>query len=151
MRRSFAVVLVVVAVGVLGACGGRRRPRVTPTPPATADLHTPSGFTGQGSEDFCKLARDYSAQIRAVGANVTNPAQLKNVLAEVEPAVRKAVAEAPGEIKPDVEYLADAFKKIRDSLESGAQLDVATLSDPQFQTSADRVTRYGREVCGIAP
>lgn len=149
MRRSFAVVLVVMAVGVLGACGDDDSSGDTDSP--TTTVLTPSGFTGQGSEDFCKLARDYSAQIRAVGANVTNPAQLKSVLDEVEPAVRKAVSEAPGEIKPDVQYLADAFKKIRDSLESGTQLDVATLSDPQFQTSADRVTRYGREVCGIAP
>jgi ABC-type glycerol-3-phosphate transport system substrate-binding protein len=152
MRRSFAVVLVMVAIGVLGACGGDDDDvSLGDTDAATTTVLTPSGFTGQGSEDFCRLARDYSAQIRTVGANVTNPAQLKSVLDEVEPAVAKAVDEAPDEIKPDIQYLATAFKKIRDSLQSGTQIDIATLSDPQFQTSADRVTRYGREVCGIAP
>jgi hypothetical protein len=143
-----AIVLVVVALGFLGACGGDDDSTDTSSGVTST---TPSGFTGKGSGDFCKLARDYTAQIRNVGANVTNPVQLKNVLAEVEPAVAKAVADAPDEIKPDVEFLATSFKKIRDSLETGTQIDVATLSDPQFQTSADRVTRYGREVCGIAP
>jgi ABC-type glycerol-3-phosphate transport system substrate-binding protein len=148
MRRTFTIVLVLAALGVLGACGGDDS---KDTSSATPSSTTPSGFTGEGSGDFCKLARDYSAQIRTVGANVTNPAQLKNVLAEVEPAVAKAVDKAPDEIKPDIQYLANIFKQIRDSLDSGQQIDVATLSDPQFQTSADKVTRYGREVCGIAP
>ena len=148
MRRSFAAVLAMVALGALGACGSDDDGATsTSLPPST----TPSGFTGEESEDFCKLARDYSAQIRAVGANVTNPVQLKNVLADVEPAVAKAVDEAPAEIKPDIEYLAAAFKEIRNSLETGEQVNLTTLSDPRFQTSADRVTRYGREVCGIAP
>lgn len=149
MRRSITVVLVLAALGALSACGGDDDSSGGNS--STTTILTASGFTGQGSEDFCKLARDYSAQIRAVGANVTNPAQLKNVLAEVEPAVAKAVDKAPDEIKPDIQYLAKAFKTIRDSLESGTQIDIATLSDPQFQTSADKVTRYGREVCGIAP
>ncbi len=149
MRRSIAAVLAVTAIAVLGACGDGDDKASDTSSGVTST--TPSGFSGKGSEDFCKLARDYTAQIRAVGANITNPAQLKNVLAEVEPAVARAVDNAPGEIKPDIEFLASSFKKIRDSLEAGTQIDIATLSDPQFQTSADRVTRYGREVCGIAP
>ncbi len=148
MRRTFTIVLVVAALAVLGACGGDDDDGDTSSGPTST---TPSGFSGEGSGDFCKLARDYSAQITTVGANVTNPAQLKTVLDEVEPAVRKAVSEAPEEIKADVQYLADAFKKISDSLDSGQQLDIATLSDPQFQVAADRVTRYGREVCAISP
>ncbi len=148
MRRSFTVVMVMVTLGVLGACGSDDDGDTSSALPSST---TPSGFTGEDSGDFCQLARDYTAQIRSVGANVTNPAALENVLAEVEPAVAKAVDEAPGEIKPDITYLATAFKTIRDSLESGTQIDIAVLSDPQFQASADRVTRYGREVCGIAP
>jgi spermidine/putrescine-binding protein len=127
MRRSLTLVLVLVAFGTLAACSKDDSSNNT-TSASTTTILTPSGFTGQDSEAFCKLARDYSAQIRAVGANVSNPAQLKNVLAEVEPAVSKAVGEAPSEIKPDVQYLANSFKDIRDSLDKGEQLNVATLA-----------------------
>jgi hypothetical protein len=149
MRRPLAVLLLVAALAALGACGGHDSAKTSSDAAPTST--TPTGFTGKDSEEFCKLARTYSAKIRVIGANVTNPAQLKNVLAEVEPAVSKAVDEAPSEIKSDIEYLAKAFKQIRTSLDKGEQLDVALISDPQFQTSADRVSRYGVEVCGIQP
>ena len=147
MRRALSV-LVLVALGVLGACGGDdSKDSSSATPSST----TPSGFTGKDSEELCKLTRDYTAKIRAVGAAVSNPAQLRNVLAELDDAVKDAAKVAPSEIKPDIDRLLDAYSQIADDIETNPQALVALAGDQQLQASLARLLAYGQEVCGIAP
>ncbi len=123
--------------------------------PTTTVRPVDTSFTGQGSAQFCGLARTYNQRFTSVGAN-PSPAQLRTLATEGQAAISEAVTAAPAEIKRDVEVIANSFKAFLGELEK-VNFEVArvpptalqSLSAPEFQQASTRFQAYTRSVCGV--
>lgn len=150
-----------LALILLTACsGGGDNDDAAPTTTApavtAAPAHTPAPtFSGQGSAQFCGLAKTYNERFTSVGPNAT-PAQLRTVAREGQTAITEAVRTAPAEIKADIEVLVRTFTTLLTELEKVnfeiARLQPAalqSLSAPDFQASTVRFQAYLRDVCKV--
>jgi hypothetical protein len=160
MRRTLAACG--LALLVLAGCSGGDDNDAAPAPttiaaggPSTTLRTVDTNFTGQGSAEFCNLARTYNDRFTQIGANAT-PAQLRTVAREGQTAINQAVNAAPGEIKSDVQVIANAFGGLLTDLEA-VNYDVtkvtpatfARLQAPEFATSSQRFQAYMRNVCRV--
>lgn len=150
-----------LALAVTTACSSSSEKEASPSTSATSAGPTTTArpvdtsFTGQGSAQFCSLAKTYTDRFANVGA-ATTPAQLKTVVQDGRAAINDAAAAAPAEIKPDVQVIADAFGSLVNGLDK-VNYDVtkvsaeafAPLQAPQFQASSTRFQAYTTKVCGI--
>jgi alkanesulfonate monooxygenase SsuD/methylene tetrahydromethanopterin reductase-like flavin-dependent oxidoreductase (luciferase family) len=112
-----------------------------------------TAFTGQGSAEFCTLAKSYNDQSKSVGSAPQTPAAVQ----EGRRAINEAVTAAPAEIKGDVQVIAAAFTSVADAFEKAnydpAKLDVSSLQKlqtPEFQASTARFQAYLRDVCKVS-
>lgn len=153
-----------LALVLLTACSGgdddndAAAPTTTTAPPTTVAAGgstTVPSFTGQGSAQFCGLARTYNDRFTSVNPNAT-PAQLRTVAREGQTAISEAVSSAPAEIKPDIEVLARTFTALLAELEKvNFELPrlppeaLQSLSAPDFQRSTQRFQTYLRDVCKV--
>ena len=152
-----------LALLVLAGCSDGDDKDAAPAPTTTVAAGGPSttlrtvdtNFTGQGSAEFCTLARTYNDRFTQIGANAT-PAQLRTVAREGQTAINQAVNAAPSEIKGDVQVIANAFGGLLTDLET-VNYDVtkvtpatfAKLQAPEFATSSQRFQAYMRNVCKV--
>ncbi len=150
--RVLSSVLAMVALVSLAACssGDDNEESATTTTVVASTTPTTETFTGSSTSVFCTLARENSTRVSQIGGTASNPEQLAALLADVAPAVREIVAVAPPELKGDVTTLAEGFEKLLASSQEG-QLDLTVLTDPEFQTSGQRLLSYSQQVCGITP
>ena len=162
MRRTLAACG--LALLVLAGCSGGDDDTATPAPSTTAaaaggpttSLRTvDTNFTGQGSTEFCNLARTYTERSSQLGPNAT-PAQLRTVAREGQTAINQALGAAPAEIKKDVEVISTGFGGLLTELEKvnfeAARLPPAALNAltaPEFAQSSTRFQAYLRNVCGV--
>lgn len=156
-----AVVLVVLA-GCSGGGGGKSGAPSTSGPggtaangPTTTARPVDTSFTGQGSAEFCTLARTYNDRFTKVSAN-PSAAELRTLAREGQTAISQAAAAAPPEIRPDVAVISAAFTALLAELEKvnfeAAKLPVSALSllqAPEFARSTTRFQAYTRTVCGV--
>jgi hypothetical protein len=152
MRRAFSVVAVAALV-ILTACGGDDDESTSGTtvPAATPTTAAGTTFTGEGSQEFCAIARANIASVQqAVLAFASNPTDGANLLKDVAPKVRDTAARAPAEIKPAVTVLAESFEKLLDDIDAGNS-DYSAINSPEFREAAQALTSYGTQVCGIRP
>jgi len=152
-----------VALLVLAGCRGGDDDAASPGPTTAASESATSttlrtvdtNFTGQGSTQFCNLARTYNERFTQIGPNAT-PAQLRTAAREGQTAINQAVNAAPAEIKNDVQVIATALGGFLTDLEA-ANYDVnkltpatfAKLQAPEFATSSQRFQAYTRNVCKV--
>ena len=163
MRRTFAACG--LALLVLAGCSGGDDDTATSAPSTTApaaaggpttSLRTvDTNFTGQGSAEFCNLARTYTERSNQLGPNAT-PAQLRTVAREGQTAINQALNAAPAEIKNDVQIIATAFGGLLTDLEAAnyevtrvAPASFARLQAPEFATASQRFQAYVRNVCKV--
>jgi hypothetical protein len=156
MLAACSLALVVMA----GCSGGDDDDAASPTTvaapePTTTVQSTNTSFTGQGSAQFCGLARTYNERFSNVSASPT-PAELRTVTREGQTAITQAVNAAPAEIKKDVEVISTAFNGLLAELEK-VNFEVArlpptafgSLSSPEFTQATTRFNSYVRTVCGV--
>ncbi len=128
-----------------------------PAGPATTAASTSPTFTGQGSAEFCNLARTYTDRSATVGnPSAMTPAQLRTLANEGRTAITQAANTAPPEIKPDVQLIATTFTALIAELEKVnydfSRLTPATfapLQAPEFARASQRFQAYNRDVCKI--
>ena len=155
IRRTLGVCAFAV-LGLAGCSGDDNPPpnRAPASAPSTA-VSVPPSFTGQGSAQFCALAKTYNDRFTSVGPNPT-PAQLRNLMREGQATITEALNAAPEEIKADLQVLANSVTGLQAELER-VNFDVSRvppaalgqLSTPQFQAASTRFQAYTRTVCGV--
>ena len=133
------------------------------TPGTNAPVDT--NFTGKGSSKICSDAVKFSKDFAGIGTSLTgasNPDQAKQLFTQLNDALDKLVADAPKEIKADVQTVADAFKKLNDVMAKFNYDFTKIATDPsaaqelsQFATggveqAGQRVTAYFAQVCGVS-
>ena len=151
-----------LAVLALAGCSGGGDDKAAPTTtspaagPSTTLRPVDTSFTGQGSGQFCNLARTYNDRFTSVAPNAT-PAQLRTVAREGQTAIRQAQEVAPAEISGDVQTIATTFSELLADLERAnfdtTKLTPATftrLQAPEFQRSSQRFQAYLRDVCKVS-
>ena len=152
MRRVLSAVAVAAALVSLAACGGGDDEDASTTTTVavvtTAPSQTTPTFTGDSNSAFCEVARANIARIQEIGNAAAQASDLGPLLREAAPAVRQIASVAPPEIKGDVTVLAEGFEKLLASTEAG-EADISVFLEPRFQTAANNLTAYGRDVCGI--
>lgn len=160
MRR--ALVTTVLLTLLLAACGGDSDdagPAAVTTTTTTAGTATPgsidTNFTGQGSEQFCGLARSYRERLDRLGT--TDPTQLRGLANEAQTAIKEAQVAAPPEIKGDVQVVAAAslaffeqLGRVNYDLTKMPPDAAAVFQRPEVQASTQRVGAYTEKVCGIS-
>ena len=162
MRTSLGRLAVLAGVVVplaLTACGGGSSKEKQAAPAASAPSSTaasqPVGtsFTGEGSADYCRLARDYSESSKKFNAPNT-PDELRQVFQEAQNDIHSALAVAPAEIKADVQTIATGLSSIIKAMEA-AGYDVTRLGTtppslpPNFDAASQRIDAYTRDVCHL--
>ena len=128
-----------------------------PAGPTTTLQAADPNFTGQGSTEFCNLARTYTERSANVGNPATSsPAQLRALANEGRTAITQAANAAPAEIKADVQLIATTFTNLIAELEKvnydGTKLTQAAfapLQTPEFGRASQRFQAYNRDVCKI--
>jgi hypothetical protein len=153
MRRALSILATAALLVTLAACGGGDDEETSGSTTTVAVTTTVAGqttpsYTGSPDSEFCTIGRANDARIEAIGASFSTPEDLPALLREAAPAVREAAAAAPPEIKSDVTFLADGFEKLLASIDSGSP-DYSVVLDPRFQTAAEHLNTYGKQVCGI--
>lgn len=126
-------------------------------PTTTAPPVAPN-FTGQGSTEFCNLARTFSERSATVGnPSSSSPAQLRTLANEGRTAITQAANAAPPEIKTDVQLIATTFTALIAELEKVnydfSKLTPAVftpLQTPEFARASQRFQAYNRDVCKIS-
>lgn len=129
-----------------------------PAGPSTTLAAVNPTFTGQGSTEFCTLARTYTERSANVGnLSQSNPAQLRTLANEGRTAITQAANAAPAEIKADVQLIATTFSGLLVELEKAnyeaakmAPTAFAPLQTPEFGRASQRFQAYTKDVCKIS-
>ncbi len=153
----------IVAFAVaLAACEGGGGGTASPTTatgigpgasvPGTQPVDT--RFTGEGSAEYCRLARSYQEASSRLAPGAT--ADLRQLFQNAARDIVQAVGVAPAEIKPDVTLVADGFSALVGAL---GEVDydftrlppdlIVRFQSQDFVTASTRVGAYSRNVCGI--
>lgn len=127
-----------------------------PGPTSTTRAADPV-FTGQGSAEFCSLARTYTERSTIAGNPApSTPAQLRSIAEEGRTAISLAANTAPPEIKADVQLIAATFTALIAELERMnynfsrvTPAVFAPLQTPEFGRASQRFQAYTRDVCKI--
>lgn len=125
-------------------------------PTTTLPAVTPT-FTGQGSAEFCGLARTYTDRFASVGSpTASSPAQLRTLANEGKTAITQAANTAPPEIKADVQLISTTFtgllaelEKVNYDFTKVTAAVFAPLQTPEFGRASQRFQAYSRDVCKI--
>jgi hypothetical protein len=158
--RFAALVAVAVAFAFTACGGGSNAKRASPASPTTLALSAgdttqpvDTSFTGAGSDDYCRLARDYSDSSKKFDAP-NSPDQLRAVFQEAQNDINSALAVAPPEIKADVQTIATGLDSIVKAMEA-ANYDVTRLATtppslpPNFDAASQRIDAYTSNVCHL--
>lgn len=129
-----------------------------PAGPTTTARPADPNFTGQGSAEFCTLARTYSERSATVGSPASSsPAQLRAIANEGKTAITQAANTAPPEIKADVQLIATTFTallaeldKVNYDFSKVTPAVFAPLQTPEFGRASQRFQAYTRDVCKIS-
>ena len=129
-----------------------------PAGPTTTLRAVDTTFTGQGSGEFCTLARTYTERFANVGnPGSSSPAQLRTLANEGRTAITQAANVAPPEIKADLQLIATTFTNLLAELEKAnfdatkvAPTAFAPLQTPEFGRASQRFQAYSRDVCKIS-
>jgi hypothetical protein len=147
---------------VLVACGGgSKSEQASPTTTAVAGPATPTtrpvdtSFTGQGSTEYCRLAKTYADASSRLGEAAT--ADMRRMFRDAARDVKLAVDAAPGEIQSDVRIVADGFGALVDALET-VDFDftrlppdlIARFLTEEFVTATVRVSQYNIRICRVS-
>jgi hypothetical protein len=148
-----------LALALLAGCTSDDKKLATPASTSVAPLPTTvvpvnTSFTGQGSAQFCALAKTYSDKFANVGTANT-PAQLRSISQDASTAISQAAAAAPAEIKADAQVVSNAFVALFAELQR-ANFDITkvsptaftSLQTPEVSTATTRFQAYLRTVCG---
>ena len=129
-----------------------------PAGPTTTAQPADPKFTGQGSAEFCSLARTYTERFANVGNSASSsPAQLRAIANEGRAAITQAANTAPPEIKADVQLISTTFTallaeldKVNFDFSKLTPAAVAPLQTPEFGRASQRFQAYTRDVCKIS-
>jgi hypothetical protein len=131
-------------------------------PADTGEVTIDTNFSGEGSGEVCRYAKD----LEQSGAFSGDTELDKKQFDEFQSAIQNMQAKAPDEIKGDLEKFGQAIAALRSIYEkydydeskiaaaAASDPDIAsaltTLSDPEFEQASGRVEAYFEQVCGIS-
>jgi hypothetical protein len=160
LRRLGGVVAVAITAFALVSCGradsnAKPAPAAAPRVSAWGDTHVPYRA---GSGNFCEVA----AEGTSIRPDVVNrlvflePRDAQRLITELRARDRELVTEAPAELAPDFDAIAQAAGRLYDALEaSGFNLQGVpnetkeSLSAVDSRLAFERATTYLRERCDI--
>jgi hypothetical protein len=132
------------------------------TPSDTGQVTIDTNFSGEGSGEVCR----YAKELEQSGAFSGDTDLDKKQFDEFQSAVQNMEDKAPDEIKGDLDKFAQAIAALRSIYEkydydeskiaeaAVSDPDIAealnTLSDPEFEQASGRVEAYFEQVCGIS-
>ena len=114
-------------------------------------------FSGDGSGEFCDLARQYEEDFEDTG-NASTAGEVKKEYEELTVAIDELSDEAPDEIKADVEVVDEAFTTYYETLEKydfdftkipKAETEKLDLDSTEIESASNRVEAYFEKVCEI--
>lgn len=155
---GLSLLLLAAATG----CGGGDDKKEA-APPTSAQVSGPTTtlapvdtrFTGQGSTEFCNLARTYTERFGKVDPKLSGT-QLRTLTQEGLTALNQAAGAAPAEIKTDVQVIANVIRGLVAELDrvnydySKVSPDsLSKLQAPDFAASTQRFQAYMTNVCKI--
>jgi hypothetical protein len=157
-RRRNRVVPAACLVALLpltGCSDGKDSDGATPTSVGGATTARPvdTSFTGEGSEEFCRFITTFTEGSQNVSPTAS-PAELEASFREALTAIDQAVSVAPGEIKTDVESIANTFEGVVTAVSTAEfnldRVDASALAALQSEGFLDSVTRlqaYLTSIC----
>ncbi|MGQ0744620.1 MAG: hypothetical protein ACT4OS_09860 [Acidimicrobiales bacterium] len=151
-----------VSLGLL-ACGNGDEAASSTSGPAASTIPsttaTPVATVPGGEQDseFCQGARTYAERLEQLLPALGNPEEVRRLLSETGPAIDRAQATAPPDLKADVDRLAEASRRLLPLLEAAgydfSKVDPAAVADIQndeVSAAAQRLGAYTNQVCGVA-
>jgi hypothetical protein len=138
-------------------------PATTAAPATTAPPTTTKPASGGGSgsnSSFCNLGRSVSSKLNPTSANLTDPAGLKALYANIKKAEPVLLANAPSAIKGDLTALFAFENKFIAILQKAdynyakvppASLQAIAKDAPALESEATAVTTWLSKTCGITP
>ena len=114
-------------------------------------------FSGDGSGDFCELARKYEEDFEDTG-DASTADDVKKEYQELTAAIDELADEAPDEIQADVEVVNKAFTTFYETLEKydfdatkipESEADKLELDSDEIEAASNRVESYFEKVCDI--
>jgi hypothetical protein len=167
MSKRNATLLGALALAVvLTGCGdsdgeSESAATVTTVTTGTASAEPDSGepFTGDAGSAWCEMARDLDEGFdESEQLTSFDPATLEDLYTRLSGDLSRAEEVAPDEIRADVTNVVGGVERIVDLLEGAdwdltqiSASDAAALDDPSLIGAAERIERYGIEVCGLEP
>lgn len=165
-RVGSVLVLGVVGAALLVACsdgndgpGGESAARTTVVGgqvTSTTLIPVDTSFTGEGADEYCRLASDYAvASKQLMGQGGANP-DLKQLFRDAAESITQAVGLAPPEIQSDATIVARDFGALISGLEN-VDYDftrvppdvIARLQSAEYKMASTRIEAYSKNVCRI--
>ena len=125
------------------------------TKAASEERSGDTNFSGEGSGDFCDLAKKYEEDFEDTD-EAGESADLAKEFEELTDAIDKLAAEAPDEIAKDTETIATAFSEYNDLLKKyeydftkipQEEQDEISIENPDVDAASNRVESYFEKVC----
>lgn len=174
------IAMLATAAIVLASCGSgssKASPAST-TDPATASTTEPTTTeagndkptgTQQNSEEFCKQMEQYFEIAARKAPGVVDPNQGPNAeqfavtrqqYADMDQLISASVEIAPGQIKADLQTMADMYEKINakiasagswdDFMESAGNISALGLNGPKIEAANGRIGSFIESNCSFA-
>jgi hypothetical protein len=154
--RRLVVILGLAAALALTACGGGGDDEdAAPAQTTAAPSTTAAIGNDQAGTPFCGLARTYTEKFNTLLTVINDPAKLRAATTDAESAIRQAQAQAPAEIRSDVNVVATTANQVltglqKNNFDVGKTSEISKLSEPTFSASLGKLNAYARAHCGVA-
>ena len=155
MRRLVVTIGLAAALALTGCGGGGDDEDAAPAPTTVAPSTTALIGNDQAGTPFCGLARTYTEKFSTLLTVANDPAKLRVATTDAESAIRQARAQAPAEIRSDVNTVAQTASQVlaalqKNNFDLGRTSEITKLQEPGFQTAMANMNRYARAHCGVA-
>ena len=155
MRRLVVTIGLAAALALTGCGGGGDDDDAAPASTTVAPSTTALIGNDQAGTPFCGLARTYTEKFSTLITVINDPVKLRVATTDAESAIRQARAQAPAEIRSDVNRVAETASQVlaalqKNNFDIARTSEISKLQEPAFQTSLGNMNRYARAHCGVA-
>ena len=158
--KGIVVPVVMVGVLVLAACGGSDSESTdassTDGSSVSQDSAAPSDASGENADPEARLAAFCTAAAEQAGSNLAetdDATAIADKLGQNADTLAKLAANAPDDVKDDVEATAAAAREMADAVAADPSLDninevVTKYATPEFEASSKKVEEFIKANCG---